>query len=112
MSYDAMMKMTGYSKSSITKAIAVLKKGQWIEVIKIGTANAYRINSRAFWQSYGDLKYTSFRVEIIAFSDEQPKGVVDCKTKLKTFPVIEVDEEVILVGQDEPPTNEEMDFHQ
>ena len=34
MSYDAMMKMTGYSKSSITKAIAVLKKGQWIEVIK------------------------------------------------------------------------------
>ena len=61
MSYDAMMKMTGYSKSSITKAIAVLKKGQWIEVIKIGTANAYRINSRAFWQSYGDLKYTSFR---------------------------------------------------
>ena len=26
MSYDAMMKMTGYSKSSITKAIAVLKK--------------------------------------------------------------------------------------
>ena len=25
MSYDAMMKMTGYSKSSITKAIAVLK---------------------------------------------------------------------------------------
>ena len=112
MSYDAMMKMTGYSKSSITKAIAVLKKGQWIEVIKIGTANAYRINSRAFWQSYGDLKYTSFLVEIIAFSDEQPKGVVDCKTKLKTFPVIEVDEEVILVGQDEPPTNEEMDFHQ
>ena len=99
MSYDAMMKMTGYSKSSITKAIAVLKKGQWIEVIKIGTANAYRINSRAFWQSYGDLKYTSFRVEIIAFSDEQPKGVVDCKTKLKTFPVIEVDEEVILVDK-------------
>lgn len=111
MSYETMIKLTGYSKSSVTRCISHLKKEQWIEVIKVGTANIYRINSRAFWQSYGNLKYTAFSAEIIAFSDEQIKGVVDCKTNLKTVPIIEVDEDVILVGKDEPPTNEELDFH-
>ena len=36
MSYDAMMKMTGYSKSSITKAIAVLKKkGSGLRLLRL-----------------------------------------------------------------------------
>lgn len=111
MSYETMEKLTGYKKSSITKAIATLKKGNWIEVIKVGTANAYRINSRAFWQSYGDKKFTSFSAQIVTFDDEQPNGVIDCKEELMTFPFVEVSETVLLTGDEgDPPVNQEMDL--
>ena len=70
-SYETISKITGLGRTTLYKAIKYLKNHNWIEVIKIGTANAYIINSRVFWQSYGDKRLSVFHATIVASSDEQ-----------------------------------------
>jgi uncharacterized membrane protein len=65
-SYETISKITGLGRTTLYKAIKYLKNHNWIEVIKVGTANAYIINSRVFWQSYGDKKLSVFHATIVA----------------------------------------------
>lgn len=43
-------KITGKSRTTVHRAIKVLREEQFIEVIKVGTANAYVVNANVFWQ--------------------------------------------------------------
>lgn len=112
-SFSGLEKLTGYSRATISRAIKYLEDNNWIQIIKIGTANAYLINSGAFWQTYGDKKVTSFRANILAFSDEQTKSLEKLEgVKLKQIPILMKNETVVLgTNEDEePPTQEEMDL--
>ena len=112
-SYDTLSKITGLSRATLARAVKVLAEEHWIQVVKVGTANAYVINSKVFWQSYGDKKMTVFHAAIIASSDEQEKPVEDWdKVQLKHFPFLQHNEE-LLVKDDRlpPPDQAEMDFH-
>lgn len=72
-SFKTLEDITGLSRSTLSKAIGLLKKEQWIEVIKIGTANAYLINHQIFWQDTADKKDSNFTfgATIIASRSEQ-----------------------------------------
>lgn len=112
-SYDTMSKITGLGRTTLYKAIKYLREHNWIEVIKVGTANAYVINSRVFWQSHGDKKMTVFHATIVASSDEQDTHIENWdKVKLKHFPFLSHDEDVIVTKEQlPPPDQDELDFH-
>jgi Fe2+ or Zn2+ uptake regulation protein len=79
--------IAGMSIPTVTRAIKLLKEERWIQVVRIGTANAYVINSTVFWKSTGDLKHASFHAQIIASSDEQTEPVENWDgVTLKHFP--------------------------
>lgn len=114
-SYDTMSKITGLSRQTLYKAVKYLKEENWIQVIKVGTANAYVVNSRVFWQSSGDKKFTVFNAAIIASNDEQDEPVENWdKIELKQFPFLLHGEEMIMTGNDDkppPPDQLEIDYH-
>jgi hypothetical protein len=112
-SYDTMSKITGLSRQTLYKAVKYLKEHNWIQIIKIGTANAYIVNSRVFWQSYGDKKMTVFNAAIIASSDEQDEPIENWdKVQLKQFPFLYHNEEVIITKEELPPPDQcEIDYH-
>lgn len=112
-SYDTMSKITGLSRQTLYKAVKYLREHNWIQVVKVGTANAYIINSRAFWQSHGDKKMTVFHATIVASSDEQDSPVEDWdKVNLKHFPFLSHEDDVIVSNEKlPPPDQEELDFH-
>lgn len=86
-SFKTLGEITGLSRSTLSTAISLLKSECWIEVVKIGTANAYIVNSRVFWQSFGNLKHATFNATIVASSTEQEKeewGNID----LRNFPFL------------------------
>ena len=90
MSQKTMMKITGKSQPTITRAIRTLKDSQFIQVVKIGTANAYVINSKVFWQSGVNGKYPTFNATVVASGDEQEKNYIENweGVKLKHVPLL------------------------
>jgi len=80
------------SRSTITKAISVLKKQRWIDVKKVGSMNIYRVNSTAFWQSNAQTKgHVSCFEASLKNCDEEGKKVYDENwkgIKIKSLPVL------------------------
>ena len=96
MSYETMAALTGKKDRTLRRAIKILKEGKWIQVIKIGTANAYVVNNAVFWTDRGDKKYTSFSAQIITTFDEQDKDVrSNPNIKLKRVPSVESEKDKI-----------------
>lgn len=85
-SNDTIGLIMGVSRASITRAIRVLKNENWIQIVKISSANAYVINHKVFWQTAGNLKYASFSAQIIASADEQDQKDLADKARLKQLP--------------------------
>ena len=76
MSYETMQALTGKSRSSLVRAMSVLKKDNWIQTIKIGTANAYVVNDAVFWTDKGDKKkFANFSAQVVTTLDEQDKDL-------------------------------------
>lgn len=93
-SFNTLGEITGLSRSTLSKAIALLKKEQWIEVLKVGTANAYLINHAVFWQDTADKKNSHFvfGATIIASMSEQDEGAATKESwkdvELRHFPFL------------------------
>lgn len=113
-SYRAMGEITGLSRVTLSNAISTLEREKWLQIVKIGTANAYLINSRAFWQSGYRAKVASFSAQIIATESEQPQGFIEQweGVEMRQLPIIEQGERAI-VADDElpPPDQQEMDLN-
>lgn len=90
-SFKTLQEITGLGRTTLSQAVSLLRSECWIEVIKIGTANAYVVNARVFWQSYGNLKHTSFNATIIASSTEQDKEAWN-DVDLRHFPFLTIEE--------------------
>jgi hypothetical protein len=117
MSMSTLMDLTGWSRPTVSKSVALLREEHWIQVIKVGTANAYVINNSVFWQSARHLKITSFSATIVATSTEQDAGFsIKEKVTLKHFPFAEIKAAnqagaaVTIVGNVAPPDQSEMDM--
>lgn len=107
MSPATFQEVTGYSRASITRAIKVLKDGNWIQAVKIGGAHAYAVNERVAWREAGNKRqYATFSATVIAAASEQPAGVVGDKTKLNKVPVLQGRERALLDNERLPPPDQ------
>lgn len=100
-SQNTLAKITGYSLPTIKRAIAHLENERWIQIIKIGTSNAYAVNSKVFWQDTREGRFATFSATIIAEESEQTtKPEAWEGIELKHFPYIYPGEQAVLTGED------------
>jgi len=115
-SQESLQKLTGLSRPTVQRAIALLREQQWLEVLKVGTANVYRVNSSVFWQARADGKWASFSAQVLVNFDEQDaKTKATPQPKLRNVPYVEAHEEVLVsgagLGNDDPPEQAQIDYH-
>lgn len=86
-SQTAMMELTGKSRSTITRAIRLLREDNWIDVVQVGQASAYAVNERVAWRTHANhRKYALFSASVVATSSEQSEFK---QGKLKLMPVMD-----------------------
>ncbi|MFM0334758.1 helix-turn-helix domain-containing protein [Paraburkholderia strydomiana] len=117
-SQESLAKLTGLSKPTIKRSVALLREQQWIDVLKVGTANVYRVNSGVFWTARADGRWASFSAEVLLNFDEQDEQTkAQPKTKLRHIPFVQAEEheDVVIsgaaLGSDDPPEQSQLDFH-
>ena len=110
-SYKTLCEVTGVSRPTVGRAIKLLKDDNWIDTVKIGNANAYCINERAFWQANrNQRRYAIFSATVIATESEQAKDFrKKAREKLTYIPVIEA-EDIPITGSDELPPPDQLDM--
>ena len=112
-SYKTLQEITILSRTSVAKAIKVLKDDNWIDAIKIGNATAYCVNERAFWQSgKHQRKYAKFSATVIASESEQDSDYHEkAKQKLTYIPIIE-NSDILTIGSEKlsPPDQGDLDL--
>ena len=95
-SKKTIMEIIGYSRPTIDKAIKVLEFDKWVQVIKIGSASAYKINHVAFWQGKQCNQYSTFSSSVIVSANEQSNETIELKEgDLKKVPIVHKDEILI-----------------
>jgi hypothetical protein len=110
-SHATLAEITGYSLSTLKRAIADLQRERWIEVIQIGGkggACAYVVNDRVAWaDARSNLTLSRFSASIVASSAEQ----TEVKTEpLRRIPVIMRGERQLPSGAGaEPPSQPALD---
>ena len=81
-----------------------------MQVIKIGTAHGYIVNSKLVWRDKGGKRYASFYAEIITSEDEQAHPIEDWdNVELRHVPVLGLNE-YPLVGDEELPPPDQKDL--
>lgn len=115
-SFEALKQMTNKSRATIDRAIKILKDDQWVQVVKVGTANAYVLNSAVFWTDRGDKKYIStFNASVVTTLEEQEKDLRKApEINLKRVPIVEHDHERVSVNSSEelpPPDQKDLDLN-
>lgn len=92
-SQDSLCKLTKLSPATIKRSVALLREQQWLEVLKMGTTNIYRVNSNVVWQDRADGRWASFNARVILNFDEQD-SVTKATPSVKTrhIPFVEADD--------------------
>lgn len=81
--------LLGYGRTTIHKAVKLLEEERWLQVVKVGTANAYVVNSKVMWADKSGKRYGSFFAEVIVGEDEQNKTVEELnRLEIKHLPII------------------------
>lgn len=70
-SYQTLIEVTGFSRSTIARAIKLLKDQNWIDTVKVGSATAYCVNAQVAWRKANNKRhYAIFSSTVIATSSE------------------------------------------
>jgi hypothetical protein len=101
-SLDTMVKLTGKSRSTIARALAELRKRNYIETVKVGNINAIIINKRVAWTDDVKLrqKVAVFDAAIVATSDEQDSTYGELTAPLLKLPPVLVPPELASIVDD------------
>lgn len=70
-SQESLAQLTKFSRPTIKRAVAQLRAQQWLEVLKMGTANIYRVNAEVVWQDKAGGKWAAFNARVIVSFAEQ-----------------------------------------
>lgn len=107
-SRKVLSEVTNCSIATVGRAIKTLKDDNWIDTVKIGTANAYCVNERVFWQAgRNHRKYAVFSATVIAAASEQESDYPEkAKEKLTFIPIIESRDRVIVDDEKLPPPDQ------
>ena len=109
-SQQSIGKALGVTSRAVKTAVSVLQEARFVQVVKIGTANAYIVNTKVAWQGNRGARFAHFHADVVAYENEQPAGrEIDDDTPLIQLPVLEEGER-LLVNNDEidPPDQGEM----
>lgn len=84
-SQETLTELFEVSKTTIWRAIKVLKDGSYIKTYRTGGSNIYALNDDMVWNSWGDNKrYSKFNANIIISESEQTEEVKKELKDLKT----------------------------
>lgn len=103
--------LVGKGRTSVYNAVKTLEEGRWIKTLKIGTANAYIVNERVFWNDLTDKRrYAIFSATVIASEAEQELSAEDWDSiETKHFPFLG-SKVPVLIGNDELPPPDQSDL--
>ena len=75
--------------------------------MKVGTANAYIVNSKVVWRDHSGKRYGSFYAEVIVSEEEQHKTAEQLESvELRNIPILRQGERPILSGPPLPPPDQ------
>ncbi|HDT6013296.1 TPA: plasmid replication initiation protein [Raoultella ornithinolytica] len=111
-SFKAMQDILGKSRPTLDRAVRLLKEDNWIQVIKVGTANAYILNNAVFWTDRGDKRpLTQFNARVVTTLAEQEMDLRNNpNVKLRRTPTLVGKDERVVVGTDQLPPPDQQDL--
>ena len=114
-SFKAMEEIMGKSRPTLDRAIRLLKEDNWLQVVKVGTANAYVLNSAVFWTDSNDKRsMTNFTARIVTTLNEQDMDLrKNRNVRLKRTPTIVPNGERVILDTEPlpPPDQQDLDLN-
>jgi hypothetical protein len=106
-SQATMAEILGYTRTTINSAVKLLEKECWLQVVKIGQANAYVINNKVVWRDRSGKRYATFSADVIASESEQLNGIEKWdNVELRHVPVLMPGELALVSDEDLPPPDQ------
>lgn len=103
MSYKTLEQITKKKRNTLSKAIKDLREAKFINIIKVGNANAYVVNSNVFWSTDNQIKekFAIFTATVVACGADQDEDFEDwSNVELKQIPIIFPGEKLTVMGED------------
>lgn len=89
-SQATLCEMLGVGRTTVHKATRLLEDEKWVQVVKIGTANAYIMNSKVVWRDVAGKRYSGFYAEVIVSEEEQKKTSEELDNlDLRSIPIMQ-----------------------
>jgi len=108
-SQSTLCQLLNYGRTAIHNAIRLLESERWLQIVKIGTANGYVINSKVVWRDHSGKRYASFYAEVVVSESDQGRPVEDWdNVELRHVPVLQAGEHPISTGDLPPPDQAEL----
>lgn len=105
-SNKSLQELLGVSESTVARALRTLVKGHWVQRIRVAGAHALAINKAVAWVGpRGQMAHAVFNATVIASRAEQDAAGID-PGQLRQLPMALPGENVIPVGDAEPPAQE------
>lgn len=106
-SQATLCQILSYGRTAIHNAIRLLESERWLQIVKIGTANGYVINSKVVWRDHSGKRYASFYAEVVVSESDQGRPVEDWdNVELRHVPILQAGEQVMDDGADLPPPDQ------
>ena len=108
-SQSTLCQILNYGRTAIHNAIRLLESERWLQIVKIGTANGYVINSKVVWRDHSGKRYASFYAEVVVSESDQGRPVEDWDdVELRHVPILQANEHPVSTGDLPPPDQAEL----
>lgn len=100
MSYKTLEQITKKTRQTCSKAVKDLRASNFINIIKVGSANAYVVNSNVFWSTDNSIKekFSIFTATVVACGSDQDADFEDWSgVELKKIPIFHPGEQLSLI---------------
>lgn len=106
-SQSTICQILGYGRTTVHNAVRLLEAERWVQIVKIGTANGYIVNSKVVWRDHSGKRYASFYAEVVISESEQGRQIEDWDNiELRHVPILKPGEIPIDDGSDVPPPDQ------
>jgi hypothetical protein len=106
-SHATLGQMLGYGRTTIHKATKLLEDEKWLQIVKVGTANAYIVNSKVVWRDHSGKRYGSFFAEVLVSETEQQKTVEQLESvQIRNIPILQCGEKPLIDNTPLPPPDQ------